>query len=70
MDPNETLAIMRQTVREFQRTFDANQGVSYRSPDSRAETLSDLGDTMAEAFDALDQWLSSGGFQPNWTKGE
>jgi hypothetical protein len=68
MDPEATLEILRATVAEFQRTYDANQGVSYRSQDSRAETLVDLGDTLAEAFDSLDSWMKNGGFRPSsWT---
>lgn len=64
MDPDVTLAILRQTIAEFRRTYDADQGISYRSLDSRAETLIDLGDTLAESADALDQWMSKGGFKP------
>lgn len=57
MDPNATLAELRTLVRAI-----------LTAPESDA---SDDADSMAEHFQALDQWLSRGGFRPaDWTTAE
>ena len=63
MDPNATLAILRQTIKEFRALWDEN-GVEYPPTGERAERLADLGDTLAEAAGALDGWMANGGFKP------
>jgi hypothetical protein len=56
MDPTATLARIRDLLKQIQ---DPNEG-----PATRAM----LADELAELVDALDQWLSSGGFPPqDWT---
>jgi hypothetical protein len=70
MDPNATLAILRQTIKEFRELWDANEAgaVSWRTA---SHELADLGDTLAESAGALDDWLAGGGFTPNrWRRGE
>ena len=68
MDPNATLAILRQTIKEFRELWDAN-GEEYPPKGERAEQLADLGDTLAESAGALDDWLTRGGFPPaDWRR--
>jgi hypothetical protein len=57
MDPNATLAILRQTIKEFRELWDANEAgaVSWRTA---SHELADLGDTLAESAGALDEWLT------------
>lgn len=54
MDPNETLKRLREAA-EWQLNQDGTQ--------TRMEII-DNADNMAEAFQALDQWLSKGEFRP------
>jgi hypothetical protein len=63
MDPNATLAILRQTIKEFRRTYDALSAgaVSWRDA---SEELVDLGDTLAESAGALDDHLTKTGAIP------
>jgi hypothetical protein len=64
MDPETTLQIMRETVAQFRAIADRT------GPERKSDVydLVDLGDTMAEAFAALDGWLSGSGFKPkDWT---
>lgn len=49
MDPNETLSQLREAIREYE---------SGHYPELNAEKA-------ADAFIALDAWLSNGGFLPN-----
>lgn len=59
MDPNATLAILRQTIKDSLRLLD-------REPDTETEANAlDLLDTMVEATDALDKWISKGGVLPS-----
>jgi hypothetical protein len=67
MDPNKTLAIMRQTIKEFREAFDAYEGADGADAAFRlmkARALVDLGDTLAESAGALDEWMTRGGFKP------
>lgn len=52
MDPNETLRRLRRLQEKFQTG-------------GRMENSRDLADEMAELFEALDGWLSKGGFLPD-----
>lgn len=61
MDPNATLRILRFETERLIRLLDSND------PANAAEAL-EVADTVAEAFSALDGWLSSGGFQPAWER--
>jgi hypothetical protein len=56
MDPNATLAMLRSLVRKVQ--------------DSNMDTHPlDRLDQFAEHFEALDEWIESGGFLPDaWTR--
>ena len=55
MDPDETLRNARQADEDYRETDDA-------------ETANDASERLAEAFRALDDWLSKGGFPPaDWT---
>lgn len=57
MDPNETLAKLRKAVGAFWTSENGSAAVA------------DLADSIAEHADALDQWLSRGGFLPTpWTR--
>jgi hypothetical protein len=60
MDPNATLAILRQTIKEFRALADKTA----REQPGDIFELVDLGDTIAEAAGALDDWLTKGGFKP------
>lgn len=51
MDPNEALRISRMLVREAHASF-----TSHLEDEEIAR--------LVEAFDALDQWLTNGGFLP------
>lgn len=51
MDPDEALARAREASQRY---------VSVTTPDARELAARDL----VEAFDALDQWVSRGGFLP------
>lgn len=53
MDPNEALKLARAAVQDYRDNHPAN----------------DAADALAEAFEALDGWLSKGGFLPAaWAK--
>lgn len=62
MDPNVTLAILRQTIAEFRALIDEVGDVA--EPRTPVAKLVDLGDTLAESAGALDEWMSKGGFRP------
>jgi hypothetical protein len=64
MDPETTLQIMRETVKQFQRIYDDSSQGEHATNSGADNALIDLGDTMAEAFSALDEWLSRGGLKP------
>ena len=68
MDPNETLQILRHQVKHFVELYDTVDNIE-RDADRALvnHDLIDTADTIAEAFDALDNWLKAGGFQPRWT---
>lgn len=53
MDPNETLRFAREALERFQR-----------APVTTRDSVMAAMD-LAEAFEALDGWLSRGGFVPN-----
>lgn len=55
MDPNATLRRMRQLTAAIHAADDA------ADPHAAAEAATEL----AELFDALDKWLSRGGFRPS-----
>ena len=60
MDPEVTLEILRATVAEFRKIADST---GPEQP-SNIYDLVDLGETMTEAFESLDQWMVKGGFTP------
>lgn len=63
MDPNETLKSLRAVAREVRARADAadREGVALDDLTEEAENLSTL-------FEALDTWISEGGFLPkSWT---
>ena len=65
MDPNVTLEILRATVAEFRALTDASEKIEHADDRLMANiALIDLGDTLAEAFDALDGWLTKEGSVP------
>lgn len=56
MDPNETLRLLRLTVKQMR----ADEDPAVRKAHA---------DEIAEYVEALDEWLSSGGFLPEaWSK--
>ncbi len=58
MDPNATLAQMRKLVSRILADFDSEDSV---------ESLDAI--SLASNVDALDAWLSRGGFKPRpWTR--
>lgn len=60
MDPNEAL----KRAREAARILDNDRCVSRKAREELAVELDAMTD-LAEAFDALDQWISKGGFLPD-----
>jgi hypothetical protein len=57
MDPNETLRLLRLTIKQLR--VDEDPGVRKAHADE-----------IADYFDALDEWLSRGGFPPEvWREG-
>jgi hypothetical protein len=62
MDPEATLAILRETSQRVLTMLDNPNpvpGINY----------ADYARTIAEHFQALDEWLARGGFQPkDWTR--
>jgi hypothetical protein len=52
MDPNETLRMIRENVQEAMNL------------DESGRNALDVLVELADAFDSLDTWLTSGGFQP------
>lgn len=52
MDPNATLDVLRELVRQAWES------------DLQGEPTDRIRDEMAEYFDALDAWLTGGGFLP------
>jgi hypothetical protein len=61
MDPNEALKNARAALVRFRRA---------PSPSLDACTALDAADDLADAFQALDTWLTYGGFLPDEWKGE
>ena len=59
MDPNSALEIARGAVARFRRAFDSAPA------DEQNLATVDEADTLVEAFDALDKWLSKNGHLPN-----
>jgi hypothetical protein len=60
MDPNEALKRAREAIERYQD--DASLGFN---TDTRLEAA----DKLADAFEALDEWLSKGGFLPlEWSE--
>lgn len=58
MDPNETLRLIRLTAKQY-RT------------DRRGPLATAHADQLVEFIDALDEWLTKGGFPPeDWKTGE
>lgn len=55
MDVNQALENAREATRNVRTAIDLEQ-----SPDE----LANHADLLAEAFDAIDQWLCGGGFKP------
>jgi hypothetical protein len=63
MDPNATLAILRQTIKEFREAYDR---LDSNSASVERDQVIDLGDTLAESAGALDDWLTvKRGFLPD-----
>lgn len=60
MDPNETLSILREAVERYERLRESGARDAVT-----VATLVHLADTIAEMFDALDGWITNGGFLPN-----
>jgi hypothetical protein len=59
MDPDEALRVAREATAKL---LEDDEAMPY---DAQAELASDL----AAAFDALDEWLTKGGFAPaDWRK--
>lgn len=58
MDPNETLATLRTEVSDILTC----NSTSPKGPDGR---IIDAAIAVAEAFEALDEWLNKGGFLPD-----
>jgi len=64
MDPDATLAIVRETVKTALAYLEIKQ-VNGR----KLNEGEDLLDTLVEGIDALDAWLSKGGFLPaRWSR--
>lgn len=55
MDPNETLRLLREAVAEYRRPL------PFSDSDEAAQLLADL----VQHVEALDEWLSKGGFLPS-----
>lgn len=60
MDPDAALRVARERARELLE----------RGADASSLDVANAADELAEAFDALDGWLSRGGFLPDaWSAG-
>lgn len=58
MDPNVTLAEIRALIRDLREAQD----------DGDEGSVADVGANLAEKTEALDQWVTGGGFLPEaWT---
>jgi hypothetical protein len=67
MDPNETLRQIRMHVAAIQAVRDGADEHGDNT-DDEVITLCESGEALAELVDALDEWLSRGGFLPAaWT---
>ena len=70
MDPNATLQRLRELCSEAIDLTDVDPDELEHSPD-RDEALECLAGEIAELFQALDGWLSNGGFKPSaWQRQE
>lgn len=60
MDPNETLRMARTAAAAITSAIDNEEDVQFGNVER-----------LAEAFEALDEWLSKGGFVPDaWRRGD
>jgi hypothetical protein len=61
---------MRETVAQFQRIYDESNQGEHATNSGADNALIDLGDTMAEAFSAIDDQMTRGATLPDswdWT---
>lgn len=66
MDPNMALHELRELVTQVQATTDT---VTIAGAREDLEKLARIAPDLAEAFDALDGWLTKGGFLPHaWSE--
>lgn len=68
MDPNDTLHELRELVAETNRIRDLlaqDQSMAWTARQAQEACLAKLGLEVAEKFDALDGWMSKGGFAPD-----
>ena len=63
MDPNETLRKIREAARDVRLALDSYANDT--DPLTRAFALAASSDSLADATEALDEWLSKGGFLPS-----
>jgi hypothetical protein len=67
MDPNEALKNARRAMMVLRRIED-RPDVSVGGHDRDQEIKNDANEQLVDAFEALDGWLSKGGFTPKaWT---
>lgn len=63
MDPNETLRMVRNYVERINRLRDAATESDLRTA-LESESTEEMAFAIAEYAEALDEWLSRGGFLP------
>jgi hypothetical protein len=59
VDPNSTLTVIREAIAQYIALIDSR--VMYVETDQALDVL----ETIPEHFQALDEWLSRGGFLPD-----
>jgi len=64
MDPNENLREQRRIVTEINRLADGDEGCF------TIDEMAEKAQRLAELVEAMDQWISRGGFLPReWSRG-
>ena len=63
MDPNEALRQLRALAAKVITSVDAYEGLD-EADEEELEEMALAGESLASQFQALDEWLSKGGFLP------
>lgn len=66
MDPNATWQELLQAAKDFLNTYDSMPDADLQAFDGAASQILTNGIEMAHAVEALSEWLSKGGFPPEY----